>query len=100
LAARPKSVSRNFSPAQISKRFRQGAPIFVTRPEGKNKTEFLHTLNGSALAVGRTWVAILENYQQVDGSGAHSGGAEALHGDRHHKGRIPAEIAEKTAAKT
>jgi seryl-tRNA synthetase len=38
------------------------------RPEGKNKTEFVHTLNGSALAVGRTWVAILENYQQVDGS--------------------------------
>ncbi len=38
------------------------------RPEGKNKTEFLHTLNGSALAVGRTWVAILENYQQADGS--------------------------------
>src|SRR5271163_1050748 len=38
------------------------------RPEGKNKTEFLHTLNGSALAVGRTWVAIVENYQQADGS--------------------------------
>ncbi|HLX85511.1 MAG TPA: serine--tRNA ligase [Terriglobales bacterium] len=38
------------------------------RPEGKTKTEFLHTLNGSALAVGRTWVAIVENYQQADGS--------------------------------
>jgi seryl-tRNA synthetase len=38
------------------------------RPEGKTKTEFLHTLNGSALAVGRTWVAIIENYQQADGS--------------------------------
>jgi len=38
------------------------------RPEGKNKTEFVHTLNGSALAVGRTWVAIMENYQQADGS--------------------------------
>jgi seryl-tRNA synthetase len=38
------------------------------RPEGKNKTEFVHTLNGSGLAVGRTWVAILENYQQADGS--------------------------------
>jgi seryl-tRNA synthetase len=38
------------------------------RPEGKNKTEFVHTLNGSALAVGRTWVAIVENYQQADGS--------------------------------
>jgi seryl-tRNA synthetase len=38
------------------------------RPEGKSKTEFLHTLNGSGLAVGRTWVAIVENYQQPDGS--------------------------------
>ena len=38
------------------------------RPEGKNKTEYVHTLNGSALAVGRTWVAIVENYQQRDGS--------------------------------
>ena len=38
------------------------------RPEGKSKTEFVHTLNGSALAVGRTWVAIVENYQQADGS--------------------------------
>jgi seryl-tRNA synthetase len=38
------------------------------KPEGKNKTEFVHTLNGSGLAVGRTWVAILENYQQPDGS--------------------------------
>jgi len=38
------------------------------RPEGKNKTEFIHTLNGSGLAIGRTWVAIVENYQQADGS--------------------------------
>jgi seryl-tRNA synthetase len=38
------------------------------RSEGKNKTEFVHTLNGSGLAVGRTWVAIVENYQQADGS--------------------------------
>ena len=38
------------------------------RPEGKGKTEFVHTLNGSALAVGRTWLAIVENYQQADGS--------------------------------
>jgi len=38
------------------------------RPVGKNKTEFLHTLNGSGLAVGRTWVAIVENYQQADGT--------------------------------
>jgi seryl-tRNA synthetase len=38
------------------------------RPEGKNKSEFVHTLNGSGLAVGRTWVAIIENFQQADGS--------------------------------
>ena len=38
------------------------------RRGGKGKSEFLHTLNGSGLAVGRTWVAILENYQQEDGS--------------------------------
>src|SRR5271157_1093078 len=38
------------------------------RPEGKGKTELVHTLNGSGLAVGRTWVAIVENYQQPDGS--------------------------------
>jgi seryl-tRNA synthetase len=38
------------------------------RPEGKGKSEFVHTLNGSGLAVGRTWLAILENYQQADGS--------------------------------
>ncbi len=35
---------------------------------GKGKAEFVHTLNGSGLAVGRTWVAILENYQERDGS--------------------------------
>ncbi|MDE3186289.1 MAG: serine--tRNA ligase [Acidobacteriota bacterium] len=34
----------------------------------KGKNEFVHTLNGSGLAVGRTWLAILENYQQADGS--------------------------------
>jgi seryl-tRNA synthetase len=38
------------------------------RPEGKNKTELVHTINGSGLAVGRTWVAIVENFQQADGS--------------------------------
>ena len=38
------------------------------KPEGKGKTEFVHTLNGSGLAIGRTWLAVLENYQQADGS--------------------------------
>ena len=39
-----------------------------TKPEGGKGTVFLHTLNGSGLAVGRTLVAVLENYQQADGS--------------------------------
>lgn len=38
------------------------------RPEGNSKSEFCHTLNGSGLAVGRTLLAIMENYQQEDGS--------------------------------
>jgi len=38
------------------------------RRDESGKVEFVHTLNGSGLAVGRTFVAVLENYQQVDGS--------------------------------
>ena len=38
------------------------------RPEGEKQTRFVHTLNGSGLAVGRTLVAVMENYQQEDGS--------------------------------
>jgi seryl-tRNA synthetase len=38
------------------------------RREKSGKTELLHTLNGSGLAVGRTWLALIENYQQTDGS--------------------------------
>jgi seryl-tRNA synthetase len=34
----------------------------------KGKNEYAHTLNGSGLAIGRTWVAIIENYQQHDGT--------------------------------
>jgi seryl-tRNA synthetase len=55
------------------------------RPEGEKSNRFVHTLNGSALAVGRTLVAVLENYQQADGSvlvpevlRPYMGGAEAL----------------------
>ena len=62
------------------------------RPEGKSKTEFLHTLNGSALAVGRTWVAILENYQQADGSVRIPEALQPYMGTD----RIPAGIPEKT----
>ena len=38
------------------------------RPDGQSKSEFVHTLNGSGLAVGRTLLAIMDNYQQEDGS--------------------------------
>jgi seryl-tRNA synthetase len=55
------------------------------RPHGTGKAEFAHTLNGSGLAVGRTLIAILENYQQADGSVTipdalrpFMGGAEAI----------------------
>jgi seryl-tRNA synthetase len=38
------------------------------KPKGGGKSEFVHTLNGSGLAVGRTWIAVVENYQRADGS--------------------------------
>jgi len=38
------------------------------KPKGGGKSEFVHTLNGSGLAVGRTWIAVVENCQQADGS--------------------------------
>jgi seryl-tRNA synthetase len=38
------------------------------KPAGAKKSEFVHTLNGSGLAVGRTYLAILENYQEADGT--------------------------------
>ena len=55
------------------------------RRKGKKGTELVHTLNGSGLAVGRTLAALLENYQQADGSVAipaalrpYAGGMEAI----------------------
>jgi seryl-tRNA synthetase len=50
---------RDFQARRMNLRFRRA---------GGAKPEFVHTLNGSGLAVGRTWIAILENYQQADGS--------------------------------
>ena len=38
------------------------------KPAAGGKSDFVHTLNGSGLAVGRTWIAVIENYQQADGS--------------------------------
>jgi len=40
----------------------------IRAKSGKGKSDFVHTLNGSGLPIGRTWVAIIENYQQADGS--------------------------------
>jgi seryl-tRNA synthetase len=51
-----------FQARRANLRFRRG------RTKGQHKTELLHTLNGSGLAVGRTWLALIENYQQADGS--------------------------------
>src|SRR4029077_1611031 len=66
------------------------------RPEGKNKTEFLHTLNGSALAVRRTCASIMYNYQQADGSVRIP---EALQ-PYMDTDRIAAGVSAKTPAKT
>ena len=41
---------------------------FRSTEGGRHKPEFVHTLNGSGLAIGRTWLAIVENYQRADGS--------------------------------
>ena len=46
----------------------QARRALIRTKAGKGKAEFVHTLNGSGLAIGRTWVAILENHQQADGS--------------------------------
>jgi seryl-tRNA synthetase len=61
------------------------------RPGGTGKAEFAHTLNGSGLAVGRTLIAILENYQQADGTVVvpdalrpYMGGTERLEPRRAH----------------
>ena len=46
----------------------QARRAMIRAKNGKTKADFVHTLNGSGLAIGRTWVAIVENYQQADGS--------------------------------
>ena len=58
------------------------------RVKGEKGTQFVHTLNGSGLAVGRTLIAIMENYQQADGSVVipevlrpYMGGLEVLRAD-------------------
>lgn len=49
----------DFQARRMNLRFRRG---------GGDKPQFVHTINGSGLAVGRTWIAVIENYQQADGS--------------------------------
>ncbi len=59
------------------------------RPAGGGKPKLTHTLNGSGLAVGRTLVAVLENYQQAGWIGARSGSAAPLHGwSGAHRARV------------
>jgi seryl-tRNA synthetase len=59
---------REISSCSNTEAFQARRASIKHRPEGTGKAEFVHTLNGSGLAVGRTLIAILENYQQADGS--------------------------------
>lgn len=59
---------REISSCSNCEAFQARRAMIRFRREGRSKTEFVHTLNGSGLAVGRTWLAILENFQQADGS--------------------------------
>jgi seryl-tRNA synthetase len=67
LASEPADVPRNLILQQYGGVQARRANIKF-RPEAGGRTDFVHTLNGSGLAVGRTLIAILENYQQEDGS--------------------------------
>jgi len=53
--------------ARIAKRFNPAAPAFATS-QGRGKSDFVHTLNGPGSPSGRTWIAVVENYQQPEGS--------------------------------
>ena len=59
---------REISSCSNTEAFQARRASIKFRPAGAGKAEFAHTLNGSGLAVGRTLIAILENYQQEDGS--------------------------------
>ncbi len=62
------NVYREISSCSNTAAFQARRANIKYRPDGTGKPEFAHTLNGSGLAVGRTLIAILENYQQADGS--------------------------------
>jgi seryl-tRNA synthetase len=59
---------REISSCSNTEAFQARRANIKSRPQGTGKPEFVHTLNGSGLAVGRTLIAILENFQQADGS--------------------------------
>ena len=59
---------REISSCSNTEAFQARRANIKSRPGGSGKAEFVHTLNGSGLAVGRTLIAIMENYQQKDGS--------------------------------
>jgi seryl-tRNA synthetase len=62
------AMYREISSCSNTEAFQARRANIKFRPAGTGKAEFVHTLNGSGLAVGRTLIAILENYQQEDGS--------------------------------
>jgi seryl-tRNA synthetase len=62
------STYREISSCSNTEAFQARRAGIRYRPRGTGKAEYVHTLNGSGLAVGRTLIAILENYQQADGS--------------------------------
>ena len=70
-----------FRRVRIAKRSRRGARGYDLSRRAEAKSEFVHTLNGSGLAVGRTWIAMVENYQQADGSIVIPEVLAAIHGD-------------------
>ena len=77
---------REISSCSNTEAFQARRANIRVRPSGTGKAEFAHTLNGSGLAVGRTLIAILENYQQKDGSVVIPEALRSLHGRRrgHH----------------
>jgi seryl-tRNA synthetase len=62
------STYREISSCSNTEAFQARRANIKYRPDGTGKPDFVHTLNGSGLAVGRTLIAILENFQQADGS--------------------------------
>ena len=64
----PAGAYREISSVSNCEAFQARRANIRYRPAPKAPVEFAHTLNGSGLAVGRTWIAVLENYQESDGS--------------------------------